>query len=326
MAEISVPTVDLAPYLSGDADARKTVARAFGDAFVGTGFCAIVGHGVPESLVDRAYDLAKQFFALPEATKRRAMAPETVKTRGYLPVGIESVAATLAGETPPDLCEALVFYAPHRAPSPGGKANIWPEAPAGLREVLPDYVSAITTLTRQLTRICALALDLGENDLDPWFHDPSLTLRLVNYPDQVEPPLPNQLRYGAHHDYGGLTILRQDSAPGGLQIRDATGTWHDVPNIPGAFPLNAGDLLARWTNDRWRSTLHRVVNPDRALTGSTQRLSMVAFTGPNEAMEVACLPSCTDDANPPRYPPVFAGAYIQSMLDKSMTLTGVPST
>ncbi len=315
-------TIDLEPFLRGDSRARAGVAEAFGRSFETTGFAVIVGHGVPETLSRGAYDLVKAFFALPTPTKRRSMVPETVKRRGYLPIGVESVAATLSGETPPDLCEALVFPALHRDGGAADRPVIWPDEPAGLRDAIAAYAAAMATLTAQLSRLAALALNLPEDYLAPWFRDPSLTLRFVNYPDQAQPPRPGQLRYGAHHDYGGLTILRQDSAPGGLQICDADGTWRDVGFLPGSFLLNVGDLMSRWTNGRWRSTLHRVVNPDRALTGSTQRLSMVAFSGPNETMEVACLPSCCSEDNPPRFAPVQAGAYVRAMANRSMNLEG----
>ena len=143
----------------------------------------------------------------------------------------------------------------------------------------------------------------------------------VNYPDQPDPPAPGQLRYGEHHDYGALTILRQDAAQGGLQIRDDDGIWREAPVIPESFVINVGDLLARWTNNRWRSTLHRVSNPPRELTGSTRRLSMVAFSGPNEDTEIACLPTCQSAQNPAQYPPVNCGEYIVSKIRASMELT-----
>jgi isopenicillin N synthase-like dioxygenase len=193
-----------------------------------------------------------------------------------------------------------------------------------LRDRVLEYCAAMRSLTGHLARLSAMALNLNEDYFSPWYADPALALRFVNYPDQPNPPAPGQLRYGAHHDYGGLTILRQDAAPGGLQIF-VDDAWCDVPIVPDAFVINVGDLMARWTNDRWRSTLHRVVNPDRALTGSTARLSMVAFTGPNETMPIACLPSCCSEERPPRYEPVVAGAYVQAKLARSMELTQQPA-
>lgn len=323
MPRIDLPIVDIAPFIHGDAGARATVGRAFGHAFETTGFAVVVGHGVPEPLANDVYAVMKRYFAQGLATKLHDAAPEKTKGRGYLPMGIESVARTLKGETPTDLCEALVFNAPHRE-GQGARPNIWPAEPPELRGLVEAWRDAILTLTGRLTDLSAIALDLPQDYFAPWFADPALTLRFVHYPDQPEPPAPGQLRYGAHHDYGGLTILRQDMAPGGLEVADRAGNWHEAAVVPNSFVINVGDLLARWTNERWRSTLHRVSNPDRGLTGSTARLSMVAFTAPNEACEVACLPSCCGPGNPPRYEPVQAGAYIMSKLKTSMNLTAKP--
>ncbi|MDB5799200.1 MAG: putative 2OG-Fe(II) oxygenase superfamily [Rhodocyclales bacterium] len=316
----TVPVIDMTRFLHGDAADKAAVARQFGDAFESVGFAAVTGHGVPEALANDMYAQASGFFAHPFAEKLAHMPPEAAKGRGYLPLGIESVAATLAGETPPDLCEALVFGSLQRERAGQGKPNIWPTQPAGLAPSVNAWFDAMHALCGQLMRMSALALDLPEDHFDASFSTPSLTLRFVNYPDQIEPPAAGQLRYGAHHDYGGLTILRQDPAQGGLQICDLAGQWHDVPPVADSFVINSGDLMARWTNDRWRSTLHRVINPPRHLTGSTRRLSMVAFTGPDDNSEVSCLPSCLRADEPPRYQPVLAGEYIRQKLAASMDI------
>jgi len=322
----SIPVIDLTPFREGDSEARARVALEFGSALENIGFATIVGHGVDLGLLTSTYDIMREFFDLPTLEKLRSSPPEHVKARGYLPIGIESVAATLSAEAPPDLCEALVFANLSRElGNAGGGRNIWPERPLALRDAVIRYHAELESLGRKLMRLSALALNLPETELDRHFVDPSLTLRFVSYPDQLEAPKPGQLRYGAHHDYGGLTILRQDEAPGGLEVCDAEGAWHVVPASPDGFVINVGDLMSRWTNGRWRSTLHRVVNPGRELTGSTRRLSMVAFFGPNENSEIACLSSCVTDANPPRWPPVKAGDYIRSKLAKSMELPAAPS-
>ncbi|HYP83458.1 isopenicillin N synthase family dioxygenase [Variovorax sp.] len=316
----AVPVVDMARFLDGDAPARAEVAQRFGDALAHIGFAIVTNHGVPAGLAGRAYAQAKAFFALPAADKAALMPPERVKSRGYVPMGVESVAATLSGETPPDLCEALVFASIQRERAGAGRPNLWPNSPPGFDRTINDWFDAVHGLCGRLMRMSALALDLPEDWFAPMYDEPSLTLRFVNYPDQDVEPAPGQLRYGAHHDYGGLTILRQDDAPGGLEICDRDGAWQPMPAIADSFVINVGDLMHRWTNGRWRSTLHRVVNPPRALTGSTQRLSMVAFTGPREDAVVSCLPTCHDAANPPRHGPVTAGDYVRAKLAASMEL------
>jgi isopenicillin N synthase-like dioxygenase len=120
-------------------------------------------------------------------------------------------------------------------------------------------------------------------------------------------------------------VLRQDGAPGGLQVFDRQGRWCDVPSVSGTYVINVGDLLQRWTNGRWKSTLHRVINPPPALEGPTQRLSMVAFTGPEESTEVACLPSCQGPDRPALYEPVLAGRYVLDKLRASMEPTADPA-
>lgn len=322
MPTAPIAEIDIEPFISGEETGRRGVAREFGDAFENIGFAIIVGHGIPENLIQDTYDAVNEFFSLPFAKKHEFTPPEQAKGRGYLPMGIESVAKTLSGETPPDLCEALVFAGLHRELQgrSTSKPNIWPDQPSSLKSLLVQYCQAMVELNGHLTTMSALALDLPEDHLDKFFADPALVLRFVNYPDQPVEPQPGQLRYGEHHDYGGLTILRQDSAPGGLQLW-VDGDWADVPSLDGSFVINVGDLTSRWTNGRWRSTLHRVVNPPRHLTGSTQRLSMVAFTGPNEATKIACLPTCCSPDNPPRYEPVNAGEYIMAKIRESMELT-----
>lgn len=317
----TIPVVDLGPLLTGDAASQHEVARQFGEALETCGFASVVNHGVDASLIKRMYAEAECFFAGPLADKLAWTPPEQTKGCGYLPVGIESVAATLAGETPPDLCEALVFASLQRERAGQGLPNIWPTEPPRLGETVNAWFDAMYALCQRLMRLSAVALQLPDDYFAASYREPSLTLRFVNYPDQPDAPCAGQLRYGAHHDYGGLTILRPDQAPGGLQVCSFDGQWRDVVAPADAFVINVGDLMARWTNDRWRSTLHRVVNPPRTLTGSTRRLSLVAFTGPSCDTEVACLPSCCSSERPPRYAPVAAGAYIRAKLDQSMQLS-----
>lgn len=319
-AASTLPLIDMAPFIEGGEGDRRRVARAFGQAFEETGFAAIVNHGVAETLVRATYDSLQRFFDLPETEKHRYTAPEQAKARGYLPMGIESVAATLAGKTPADLCEALVFAAIHHERAGQHPSNYWPDRPAGLAALVDAYFDAMQALCGVLMRMSALALDLAEDHFEASFDDPSLTLRFVNYPDQPTEPAPGQLRYGAHHDYGGLTILRQDGAPGGLQVCGPEGEWLDAPVRPESFLINVGDLMSRWTNGRWKSTLHRVTNPPRHLTGSTRRLSMVAFTGPASDTVVACLPSCCSAARPAMHAPVQAGDYVRAKIAASMDI------
>jgi isopenicillin N synthase-like dioxygenase len=312
-AQAEIPVVSLASLQGGDDAGTKLAARDFGSALEDIGFVTIVDHGVPAKTVGDLYNLAHRFFARPIEQKLECMLPDKAKPTGYIPMGAESVAATLHGEEAPDLCEALVFIPPEQD-GRIGRRNLWPRDFPELEAAVTGYFRALAALASNLYRISEIALELPAGFFSPYFREPSFTLRLVNYPEQITPPRPGQLRYGAHHDYGGLTILHQDAAPGGLQVRDRSGAWRDVPHRPGAFVINVGDLLSRWTNDRWRSTLHRVVNPARDAMGPTQRLSVVFFTGPDRNSEIEVLPTCVSDRNPAKYPPVVAGDYVRAKI------------
>ncbi len=318
--QADIPVVSLAAWTTGDHNGIERTARAFGEALETIGFVTVVDHGVEIGEVQALYGLAKTFFRRPEPQKLECMLPEVAKPYGYIPLGAESVAATLRGEEAPDLCEALVFRRPE-LDGRDGRSNLWPRDFPELKSTALGYFRSASGLAKKLYAMSEIALDLPPGYLDPYFREPSYTLRLVNYPEQEKPPVPGQLRYGAHHDYGGLTILYQDDAPGGLQVCDRSGAWRDVPHRPGAFIINVGDLMSRWTNERWRSTLHRVVNPPRDAQGSSQRLSVVFFTGPDKSSTISVLPSCVSDAMPAKFEPVNAGEYGRAKGLASHTLT-----
>ena len=309
-ASDSIPLLDMEPFLSGDEQEARRAASAFGRTFEEIGFACIVGHGVPEETISRAYNAARNFFDLPEADKRESAISDRVKDRAI---------------QPPDLCEALVFNAINNepcAPQPGSTSdvtgNIYPRTPPDLAPALHDYFLHVNNLASNLMQLAAMALELPKEFFEPHTNRRRGRLRVVNYPDQLIEPLPGQLRYGAHSDYGSFTILRPDDAPGGLQVRMPNGAWENVPSVQAAFVINIGDLMARWTNDRWKSTLHRVANPPRDLSGTTRRISMAFFTGVNGDAMIECLPSCRSASVGAKYPPVRAADYIAQKLNVSM--------
>ena len=318
-----IPIIDISPFrLGGDEDKRK-VGRALDAAFAQVGFAIVTGHGLEEDRVARLYLAAKSFFGLPIEKKRAFEPVRRADNIGYLPMGIESVAATLGEKAPPDLCEAMVFrsFFQEKTQSAGSDEQRWrnprPKEPADFQALAEAYYWEVDKLASTLFRIVAYALDLAEDYFESMFQEHWNTLRIVNYPDQIEDPLLGQLRYGAHTDYGGLTILRQDSAPGGLEICDQIGQWREAPVIPGSFIINIGDMMSRWTNGRWRSTLHRVTNPPRHISGSAQRLSIVAFVRPDDEVEVSCLPTCLEPGEPPRFAPFKSGDWSRGKIKAS---------
>jgi isopenicillin N synthase-like dioxygenase len=297
----AVPVIDLAPFLSGDDRARSDVAGRIGRACAEIGFFTIVGHGVPAPLTERTDAAARAFFDLPPEEKARV--PLWPNGAGYSPLQGEALAATRGEATPADLKESFNVSADFAA-------NVWPAAPAGLQGALIGYFHAMTRLAEDLMRAFAMALELPEDYFADKIDRPQSFLRVINYPAPVAAPLPGQLRAGAHSDYGTLTILRSENVAGGLQVQDRGGRWLDVAAPPGSFVINIGDMLMRWTNDGWASTLHRVVNPPAERANRSRRLSLVFFHNPNPDAVIECLPTCASPANPPRYAPVLAGQYL----------------
>jgi isopenicillin N synthase-like dioxygenase len=309
---MQIPVIDIAPFFARDPADRLRVAQAWDEAFSTIGFATIAGHGISEALATEVHDVTRAFFDRPLGEKMALQGPPGL--------GYEALQAAKLGQSkgggvaPGDLVEALMIQGPEwdrRGTLPdGAPANLWPQNPPRFHETIGRYVAEAFALSQTLMRISALALGLTEEFFGPYYDRMMHNLRLAWYPDQPEPPLDGQFRNGPHTDFTGFTILRQDDAPGGLQVLSPENEWVDVRPVPGTLVINAGDLLQRWTNDRWRSNLHRVVNPDRSLTGSTARLSIVMFTGPNADAVVDCLPSCTGPGNPPRYAPVIAQDYL----------------
>jgi isopenicillin N synthase-like dioxygenase len=318
MSDEIVPVIDIAPFLAGDPAGRKAIPAAVARACEEIGFFTIVGHGIDPRLIAAATGAARHFFDLPPSAKVAVRSADAAISRGYRGIGNEGLAGTRADETPPDLKE--VFHLgppdfPHDAyhEAPEAKAhfvdNVWPPAPADFRPAVTAYYRATEKLAADLMRLFALALDLPEAFFADKIDRHISALRIINYPEQPSAPLPGQLRAGAHSDYGTLTILLGENQPGSLEVYTRRERWMPVDIPPDSFVINIGDLMMRWTNDRWISTLHRVVNPPETVAARARRLSLVFFHHPNYDAEVACIPTCADANNPPRYPPVKAGPY-----------------
>jgi isopenicillin N synthase-like dioxygenase len=180
-----------------------------------------------------------------------------------------------------------------------------------MAQVMRDYYDQLAGLVHRLMTRMAIALDLPADVFDTAIDRHTSALRLLHYPDLSDHDVEQgQLRSGVHSDYGTLTLLRQDDAPGGLQVRDVGGSWHDVPAVDGAYVVNVGDALERWTNDRWRSTLHRVVVPAEPPWRDCDRQSIAFFHNANWDAVIECLPGCAEPGVAPTYPPVTAGRHL----------------
>ncbi|MFT7475249.1 MAG: isopenicillin N synthase-like dioxygenase, partial [Verrucomicrobiales bacterium] len=191
--------------------------------------------------------------------------------------------------------------------------TLWPAAMPSLRPALEGYFAEMAALAATVMDAFAYALNLGGGWFEPFIDEHGSALRLAHYPPLSSPPNPGDLRAGAHTDYGTLTILRLDAEPG-LQVQEVEGAWIDVEAPDGALVVNLGDLMQRWSNDRWRSTMHRVVVPPGR--HGERRLTMPFFHNANWDAEVSCLVA---EGDVPRHKPVLAGAHLMSKFRSTVT-------
>lgn len=291
---MALPLIDLA------AAPAPELARRIDAAMRGAGFFAVVGHGVPAGVIEAAFDAGHRFFALPESDKRRWHIDGWPLKRGFDPIGWQSLDPT----QPPDVKES--FYLGVEAIGP----NQWPDEALvpGFRAAMEAYSAQMEALARRLMGLFERALGVEPGGFDRFMHHPTCTTRLLHYPPQPLQALPGQIGCGAHTDWGALTLLAQDDA-GGLQVQRADGTWLDVEPVPGALVVNAGDMTQRWTNDRWRSTMHRVVNQ----ASGRDRWSIAYFFDLDAEAVITPLPQCTSADDPPRYGPITAGEHLVEM-------------
>lgn len=324
------PVIDISSFPASSREAKRALAQRVDEVCRETGFLAIVGHGVPRDVISSAWDSARHFFDLPMEEKLSVKMPYEGYPYGYAPFQAETLAKSLGEETPPDLKESFSIgplhvsavekddpYADFRYAE-----NHWPAEPAGFKQAWSAYYRSLGALAARIMNIFAVALDLPEDFFADKIDDPISAMRALNYPHQSAPPRPGQLRAGAHTDYGSLTILLAEAAPGGLEIRTPAGEWQAVPIVPEGFVVNIGDLMARWTNDRWVSTLHRVVNPPPDQHGSTRRQSIAFFHQPNWDAEISCIPTCLAPGERPQYAPVRSGVHLMEKFHRTVK-TGV---
>ncbi|MEM7223810.1 MAG: 2-oxoglutarate and iron-dependent oxygenase domain-containing protein [Pseudomonadota bacterium] len=310
-----IPVIDLAPFLGGTVDHRQEVAQEIGRACRHIGFFYVIHHGVPQALIDETFAQAKRFFDLPDALKQEISIERSAAHRGYFSLGGENLDPAKQTETG-DFKEGLKIgrdlpldHPLVQAGTPLHGPNLWPADLPGWRETIERCYGALSGLGFELMRGFALALELPGDFFDDKLTEPMATLGPLHYPPHQGPVSERRLGAGAHTDFGCLTILSQDPV-GGLQVMNAAGQWIDAPFIPGSFVVNIGDMMARWTNDIFASTRHRVIN----LSGS-DRYSMPFFYDPNFEAEVACLETCQSADRPPRYPPTTGGQHLLDMIN-----------
>ena len=298
---MSLPLLDWAEYASDP----EAFARALGQTCRDTGFFLLKGHGIKPELAEAVFSQAAQFFALDHAQKAPLSIASNPHNRGWAYMGSESLDETSGQYDRKEAFNIGLDLAPDDPRVLSGAlfrgVNLWPDLPQ-FRATMLEYFDAVWGLGVDLLKPVARDLGLEDHHFTPSFDAPMATLRLLSYPAASGGR--GEIGAGAHTDYGALTLLMTDGAPG-LQVRPRGADWLDVPHVPGAFIVNIGDCLMRWTNDLYVSTPHRVLPPPRA------RQSVAFFLDPNPDAVIAALPG----TGAPKYPSVSGAAYLRSRLD-----------
>ncbi|MFB7309988.1 isopenicillin N synthase family dioxygenase [Streptomyces sp. NPDC056192] len=316
MSEPGIPTIDLRPWLSGDAGARRETAATVDAALRAAGFLLVTGHGVDPALRTAIRDAARGFFRLPAAAKK----PYAVKVggRGWLGPGAEANGGAEGTRTPPDLKESLSFAAEDPTGDPEIDAewflpNTWPREAPGLRALVTEYLAQMRTLSDRLLELLGAALGEPEDFFTRHTTHPTWGFNINWYPgtEVVGEPEPGQFRIGPHTDFGTVTVLDRQTGKGGLQVFTDDNGWEDAPYDPEAFTINIGDLMARWTGDRWRSGRHRVLPPPSDAPAE-ELMSLVYFYECDPRTTVESVPAPTGRVT---HEPVDSHTYLRAKLD-----------
>jgi len=307
---MSIPVVDLADFLSGDPKRKSDFVQQLGKAYEDVGFVAVKNHGIPDELIAQQYEYVQQFFSLPLEKKLHYEIEGLAGQRGYTSFGREHA----KGSEAPDLKEFFQF----------GQMVVDGDS---IKEEYPDNVqvgevkSFNTTLEKAyqnfeksgkaLLQAIALYLGLEEHFFDDRIHNGNSILRCIHYPPITKEPK-SAIRAEQHEDINLITLLVGASADG-LQILTKQNEWVGVTSLPDQIVVNVGDMLQRLTNNKLRSTTHRVVNPPRE-HWHTSRFSMPFFLHPRSETSLACLESCIDEKHPKAYPDATAGEYLDERL------------
>ena len=301
-SSIHMPVIDLTGAFSPSLEDRRAVAQKIGAACRDIGFFYVTGHGVPAAVIERTVDASKAFFARPREDKMKLLG---VGGYGYEPPQLQ----TLDASAPPDLKEG--FMAGDAGSALASTAK-WPPDMPEFRSAVAQYDAAMRTLGRVIVRSLSLSLGLAEDHFDDGYENPSCSVRLLHYAPKPEGALDNQWGAGAHTDWGAITMLHQDTV-GGLEVLGPEGEWIAALPLPGSFVINLGDMIRRWTNDKYRSTLHRV----KSNPASRDRYSIATFFSPHQDYRVVCVPTCLEEGETPIYPPCTVGEHTAEMVRKT---------
>ena len=310
-----IPSLDLADFLSGDPERKRKFTEELGTAYTNIGFVAIKNHGLTDELTAGLYEVNKKFFALPDEVKLKYARPELAGQRGYTPKGQEHAKGRSTG----DLKE---FY--HVGQEISGEkegtvnkdypANVWPQEVPEMKAICNKAYQTLEQAGKNMLKAIAIYLGLDENYFEDKVHLGNSILRPIHYfPIENPEAVPaDAVRAAEHGDINLITLLMGASADG-LQVLRRDGQWISVTALPGQIVVNVGDMLARLTNDKLKSTIHRVVNPPRELM-NTSRYSIPFFMHPRPEMDLSCLESCVDAEHPKQYEDISAGEFLNQRL------------
>lgn len=312
-----IPILDVSALHGGDPEAIRATAATLRSYLSNIGFLYVVGHAIPPAHVEAVREAGKRFFALPEEQKAALKIDKNF--RGYLAfAGSTIVTSSVATVSKPNQSESIFFMHEVDARDPKALAakplqgpNQWPDETVlpGFRATIETYVAEMSTLARKMVGAIALSLGLPADSLDRYFADPTTFLRLLHYPTQ--PAEEGLFGSAPHTDYGFITLLAQDDV-GGLEVKNKAGEWVPAPPVPDSFVMNVGDILARWSNDQFVSTPHRVIN-----RSGRERYSQPFFFDPSMDDMIEALPGCVPAGAEPKYPPVLYGDYLMERIDKN---------
>jgi isopenicillin N synthase-like dioxygenase len=308
-----LPTLNLSTFVHGSAGERTSFVAALGQAYTDIGFVAIKDHGLEPELERRLYNSVQSFFDLPQEAKDHYNIPGIGGQRGYTPKGMEHAKGRSVG----DLKE---FYhvgqlTPPKDASPEDyPTNIFPKEVPDFQDATVDTFLRLEVAGRQILRAIALYLELNIDYFEDKVRGGNSILRPIHYfpiedPDSVPA---DAVRAAEHEDINLITLLMGASADG-LQVLRRDGQWIAITALPQHIVVNVGDMLQRLTNNKLRSTTHRVVNPPREQMG-TSRYSIPFFMHPRAEMDLSCLPSCVAPGEAPAYEPITAGEYLHQRL------------
>lgn len=307
---MNIPVVDLNHFIKGTNEEKVQFAATLGQAFEEVGFVSVKNHGIPEDLINNLYATVKSFFSLPESEKRSYEIPGLAGQRGYTSFGKEHA----KGSDAPDLKEFFQYgqiieegvVSPEAYPD-----NVKVSSPADFNTFFNQAYRAFEVSGSALLSAIAIHLQLGESYFDEHIHLGNSILRAIHYPPILHEPK-SAIRAEQHEDINLITLLVGASADG-LEILSKEGEWLPVKAGPGEIVVNVGDMLQRLTNDRLKSTTHRVVNPPREMWNSS-RFSIPFFLHPRSNMSLASLSSCISNDHPKLYEDYTAGYYLDERL------------